>query len=280
MEVNIKWLNKSGIYKITCNNLSYIGSSVDLYHRIAQHISNLKRNRHHSKYMQHCFEKYGESAFNIEILEYLERDIKTLREREEWYMNTNNCEFNSTTPVTYIHSEETKKRIAESIKQLWKNNPELNPRLDKGHRMWAYDYQGVIIAENKKPEELVNILGYSNRAVFNGAIRQGRPIIGKKHIVLLNNDWEILYDWIKKQQGKDIPLYKISLDGKITKCSTSSKIKVIDKVLNSKDFVYYSSIKKSFYTFIGLIEQCRLREEIPQIITAELSKEGEIPNLN
>lgn len=280
MNVCKEWLNKSGIYKITCNNLSYIGSSVNLYERIAQHISNLRKNRHHSNYMQNCFRKYGEEAFSIEILEYLERDIKTLREREEWYINTNNCAFNSTTPVTHIHSEKTKQRIADTMRKMWKNNPELNPRLNKGHKLWVYNYQGILIAENKKPEDLIHILGYSNRAVFNGAVRQKRPIIDKKYIVLLNNDWSLLYNWIKKQKGSDIPLYKISLTGEITRCSASAKIKVLHKVLQSENYTYYSRIKKSFYTFIGLIEQCRLREEIPQIITAELSKEGEIPNLN
>lgn len=280
MNVTKEWTNKSGIYKISYKDLCYIGSSVDLYNRLAQHISHLRKGNHHSKIMQNYFNKYGESLFGIEVLEYCERNIPILRKLEEEYITSNCCKFNSTLPVTYEHSLEMREKIASTMKKMWTENPHLNPRLGKGHKLWVYTYEGKLLYESKTPEELVSLLGYSNRAVFNNAIRKGRAIIDKKYIVLLNNDWNILYSWINTRNGEDIPVYKLELNGNIIRCTISSKQKVINKILTSPDYIYYSNHKKCYYTFIGLIEKCRLREEIPQIITAELSKEGEIPNLN
>jgi group I intron endonuclease len=272
--------NKSGIYKISFEDKCYIGSSVNLYNRLHRHKCDLNKDKHHSEYMQNVYNKHGENFFKIEILEYVERNIQKLREKEEQYLKFIKCVFNSTTPITYNHSISMRKKISLTMKKKWLENPELNPRLNKGHKLWVYDYTGNLLYSDKKPEDLVKLLKYSNRAVFNGAIRNSRPIIDKKYLVLLDNNWELLYDYIKMKKGLYIPLYKIFKNGKITECNAISTFRVLSKVLQSKDFTYYSKKLNCFYTFIGLIDKCRLREEIPQIITAELSKEGEIPNLN
>ena len=280
MNVNKEWKNKSGIYKISFRDTIYIGSSVDLYHRLSQHISTLRKNKHHSKMMQNYFNKYGESQFKIDILEYCERNILLLREKEEYYIKSNVCKFNSTLPVSYQHSFEMKQKIAATMKKMWAKNPELNPRLGKGHRIWVYDLYGNLLKENLTSKEVVTLLNLSNRSVVNNSIRYKRPIVKKQFIILKDNDWNTLYEHIIKKQGIEIPMYKLFKNGSIEKCTTMSRVRMARKTANSKNLTFFSKKNNCFYTFIGLIEKCRLREEIPQIITAELSKEGENPNLN
>ena len=280
MNVNKQWKNKSGIYKISFNELSYIGSSVNLYERLAHHISDLRKNKHHSKLMQNYFNKYGETQFKIEILEYCERDVSLLRTKEESYIKNNHCKFNSTLPVTYEHSKEMKQKIANTMKKMWAENPHLNPRLGKGHKIWVYDMYGNLLGENLTSEEAVFLLKLSNRSVINNSIRYKRPIVKKEFIVLKDNNWNILYEHIIKKQGVEIPMYKLFKDGSIKKCTAMSRVRMARKTASSKDLTFFSKKNDCFYTFVGLIEKCRLREEIPQIITAELSKEGVNPNLN
>ena len=56
---------KSGIYLIVnlVNGKRYIGSSVDIYNRLHDHLSNLKHNRAHNAHLQAAWNKYGDKAF-------------------------------------------------------------------------------------------------------------------------------------------------------------------------------------------------------------------------
>lgn len=60
-----------GIYKITCinNNKVYIGKSIEIKQRFKKHLSDLRLNKHHSKYLQHSYNKYGEESLRFEIIE-------------------------------------------------------------------------------------------------------------------------------------------------------------------------------------------------------------------
>jgi hypothetical protein len=212
MNVNKEWRKKSGIYKISYKDLSYIGSSVNLYERIAQHISTLRSNKHHSPLMQNYFNKYGEENFIVEILEYCKRDITVLRTKEKDYIIQAKCKFNSTLPVIYEHSEEMKLKIADTMRKMWQENPNLNPRLGTGHKLWVYDFMGNLIAENITTEEAVEVLKLSNRSVINNGIRKSSPISCKKFIILKDNNWDVLINWINYKKGLDIPMYKIFKD--------------------------------------------------------------------
>ena len=61
---------KSGIYKITnvVNNKIYIGSTVHFNNRMSAHFSYLRKNEHHSSYLQRAYNKYGKDKFIFEIL--------------------------------------------------------------------------------------------------------------------------------------------------------------------------------------------------------------------
>jgi group I intron endonuclease len=59
-----------GIYQIknTLTGDYYIGSSSDLRHRIHCHHSELARNKHCNSHLQHAYNKYGEQAFEFNVL--------------------------------------------------------------------------------------------------------------------------------------------------------------------------------------------------------------------
>jgi group I intron endonuclease len=51
------------------NGKFYIGSSLDVAHRVGRHLAMLRRARHENPKLQNCFNKYGEAAFVFELLE-------------------------------------------------------------------------------------------------------------------------------------------------------------------------------------------------------------------
>ena len=50
------------------NNKFYIGSAFNLKKRISMHLSYLRRNVHHNKFLQNAYNKYKEENFKIIIL--------------------------------------------------------------------------------------------------------------------------------------------------------------------------------------------------------------------
>ena len=83
-----------GIYKITCtaNNGFYVGSCKRFKERYRGHLASLRRGTHHSKKMQNCFNKHGETSFVFEVLEVMEGSTELERQtREQWYLDSLWC---------------------------------------------------------------------------------------------------------------------------------------------------------------------------------------------
>jgi len=61
----------SGVYRIRCGptGKSYVGSSSSLRMRKKQHFSDLRCHRHDNPHLQRAFDKWGEAAFEWEVLE-------------------------------------------------------------------------------------------------------------------------------------------------------------------------------------------------------------------
>lgn len=61
----------SGIYKIVNNHNQklYIGQSKDIYQRWYQHLSDLRRNKHHCKSLQKDWNFYKEESFTFSVIE-------------------------------------------------------------------------------------------------------------------------------------------------------------------------------------------------------------------
>lgn len=77
----------SGIYNIRNikNGKIYIGSAINIKNRAHVHINELENNKHHSKHLQHSWNKYGKNNFVFEVIEYT--DVQNLLEREQFWMD-------------------------------------------------------------------------------------------------------------------------------------------------------------------------------------------------
>lgn len=127
----------SGIYLIKnmVNGKAYIGSTKNLNDRKYQHFSDLRLDKHHNPHLQYSFNKYGEKSFEYYIIAYCPED--KLLEREDFYINylqsmNRNKGYNLSTAERHIITDEQKKKISESLKELYKIHPK-NP-LNKEQR--------------------------------------------------------------------------------------------------------------------------------------------------
>lgn len=95
----------------------YVGSTSNLYKRWKDHKSRLKNGKHHSVLLQRAWDKYGEDAFEWNIL--LECLDEELIQKEQEYLDLG-TEYNILTiadrPTGRKHSEETKNKIREKSK--------------------------------------------------------------------------------------------------------------------------------------------------------------------
>ena len=82
-KIDSKLRFKSGIYMFfnIVSGKRYIGSSVDIYNRIHEHIHNLNNNKSHNAHFQASWNKYGENAFMFCVLEYCPEEIRFDREQ-------------------------------------------------------------------------------------------------------------------------------------------------------------------------------------------------------
>lgn len=91
-----KELDYKGIYLIFCDVSShmYVGStSQSFYRRIQNHRSNLRKNKHHSNYLQNSFNKYKECNFYVCIIESIS-NINNIQKLEQYYIDLLKPEYN------------------------------------------------------------------------------------------------------------------------------------------------------------------------------------------
>lgn len=79
--------SSAGIYTIThrASGRCYVGQSVNILRRWGVHRAALRHNKHLSKYLQRVWAKYGEDAFDFQLVENCEPD--DLTEREQFWMD-------------------------------------------------------------------------------------------------------------------------------------------------------------------------------------------------
>lgn len=117
-------VKKSGIYRIL-NNLTgkfYLGRSSNLFDRKSRHFSQLRKGIHHNIHLQRSFNKYGQSCFTFEVLEYTDN----LVEKEQEYFDKYNCGdhlicYNLRDMADKIQSDETRYRRVVSRFDLNQN---------------------------------------------------------------------------------------------------------------------------------------------------------------
>lgn len=119
-----------GVYWIRCliTQKVYIGSSIDVAKRLDQHVAELRSGKHHSIKLQNAWNKYGEDAFDMDLVDpvYIPANLRSAEtyyiELYDSYNNGYNCTTmtgqNSTIPP------EVKKKMSSSAK-LAGRDPEL-----------------------------------------------------------------------------------------------------------------------------------------------------------
>lgn len=131
-------MKKTGIYcirNLQSNNI-YIGSSVNIKKRWTTHLCQLRKNSHHSNYLQRSFNKYGESSFLFSVMETCTKE--NLIEREQHYINLLNPRYNISKIAGNVlgvkRTEETKLKLSLS---------------HKGQKAWN---KGIPATEEQKTE--------------------------------------------------------------------------------------------------------------------------------
>ena len=119
MKIQKNWNKVPGIYKIIVKGKNkeyfYVGSSVNIYNRLHEHSSKLKRGIHSNPIMQNLYNKYGLEAFSCEILEECQQEVLT--QKEQSYIDLTNPYINITKEVIRnTPSPESSKKIADTLK--------------------------------------------------------------------------------------------------------------------------------------------------------------------
>ena len=147
-------MKQSGVYSITniTNGHKYIGSSVNIHERWYRHKLSLSRGKHHSKYLQRAWDKYGKDNFVFEIIE-LVNDKNMILIVEQNYMDTFRPVYNNAQVAGNClgckHSEETKRNT--SLRMSGINHPlfgthrskETRKKISEGHK-------GIRLSEDMK----------------------------------------------------------------------------------------------------------------------------------
>lgn len=124
-KINSKLQNKSGIYSFLnlVNGKRYVGSSVNLYGRLSEHLHNFKSGKAHNKHLQAAWDKYGEDNFIYNIIELCPKEVRF--EREQYYIDSLKPEYNLTLQVVanfgHSPSEESRQKISNTLKQRYAN---------------------------------------------------------------------------------------------------------------------------------------------------------------
>jgi group I intron endonuclease len=118
-------MKRFGIYGLVVQSergeMTYIGSTAQTFEqRQYEHLSLLQRNKHHNKYLQRLWNKYG--GFRFEIIEACE-DKSIVAWREQWWMeHFDKDRLINTAPafpspmLGKIVSEETRRKQSESAR--------------------------------------------------------------------------------------------------------------------------------------------------------------------
>jgi len=135
----------SGVYRIVCSadNRTYVGSAVDLEKRKREHFSALAANRHHNRYLQRAYNKYGNNCFIFEVIlncgkgELLSKEEEQIYKHDSFNSGFNLVEFPTSTMLGYKHTPETRQKIGEARKGTLAPNRSLaREQVVSLRRMW------------------------------------------------------------------------------------------------------------------------------------------------
>jgi len=145
-------VGKSGIYFIISkvNGKVYVGSASNLTLRFTVHRYHLRRNKHHCRYLQNVWNKYGEANFEFKIVELCSKEF--LQVREQYYLDSIskakllNSQLLARTCLGFKHSETTKQKMSLAAKKV---SNTLEQKLLRSERAKNQHKQGTLGRKRK-----------------------------------------------------------------------------------------------------------------------------------
>jgi group I intron endonuclease len=119
----MEFLNSAGVYRITCKTTGnfYIGSAVNFKRRWKHHKFQLNKDIHDSKYMQNSWNKYGEDAFEFDILVVCDKSFALMY--EQLFLDALIPQFNTCkvagSALGVKHSQQTKDKFSKA-QRTWR----------------------------------------------------------------------------------------------------------------------------------------------------------------
>jgi group I intron endonuclease len=215
----------SGVYIIlnTINGYVYSGSTTDVQKRIWHHQSILRRGKHINPNLQKDWDKYGEDAFEFNVVCYCGNKNRLSYEQELIDKYTAmGCSYNmypkAGSPLGSHHSEKTKEKQAQIKREYWETHDLLigdkNPFYGKTHTKESL----TLMSEKKKGQLIGNkhALGHhfsltpeqleKARNSWTPERREAVSVRAKQRyekgegLAIINNDKEriINLDWLHK----------------------------------------------------------------------------------
>jgi group I intron endonuclease len=179
---NLSLPAQSGIYIIrnTINQRTYIGSAVNIHLRRNKHVSELKRNIHHSNALQNFVNKYGIETIYFEVL--ILCSPNDLIEMEQYYLDLLQPIFNmckragSTLGNKYSEEVNNKKRMALLGRKF---SEERRMRISQAKKGKPSPRKGVRMGEDQK--EKLRQANLGKKLSEETKYKIGRAGIGNKH---------------------------------------------------------------------------------------------------
>jgi len=148
---------KSGIYKITnkLNGRFYMGSAKCFKVRRSQHLSLLRKGKHHNIFLQGDFNKRGEEAFVFEVIEVIDGTMEQRILIEQTYLDEhydNQILCYNLSPFAHRNiegikqSQERSKQKSKILKDRWKNDPSYREKMraaNTGRKMPDHVYRAL-----------------------------------------------------------------------------------------------------------------------------------------
>ena len=109
-----------GVYAIRflLDKRTYIGSSKNVRKRIQNHLSSLRKGKHHSVHLQRAYDKYGEGYFEVFAFGYYEVD--SIRSEEQFWLDNATCSFNGSRLANRpSHTPETVEQMRIAGREIW-----------------------------------------------------------------------------------------------------------------------------------------------------------------
>lgn len=108
----------TGVYLIenVANGRRYVGSAVSLKKRWREHRRQLAEGKHHSRFLQRAWDKYGPLFFRFQVAAYCDRDNLLLYEQRliDGLKPDYNTSPTAGSQLGYRHTDETRRKMSQS----------------------------------------------------------------------------------------------------------------------------------------------------------------------